>query len=171
MDCDTRGKYSSCYFLPRLFLLSEPLSFRPVTATCFHGCFSVNANLCLGGVAIDRSQTDRQRAAVKRNEYAQESSRDSNIVRIIVTGIINAEGAMWKEQRKFLHKKLREFGMTVLHGPKKKNLESKISVSILDLKLLITFQHIFSQFFLFFVIKLNKFYDIFINEYSWNSII
>ncbi|XP_033339121.1 cytochrome P450 18a1 isoform X1 [Megalopta genalis] len=40
-------------------------------------------------------------------------------------GIINTEGAMWKEQRKFLHDKLRSFGMTYMGGGKKV-MESRI---------------------------------------------
>ncbi|KYM93624.1 PREDICTED: cytochrome P450 18a1 [Cyphomyrmex costatus] len=38
-------------------------------------------------------------------------------------GIINSEGSLWKDQRKFLHNKLKNLGMTFLNG---KNLESKI---------------------------------------------
>ncbi|XP_029052412.1 cytochrome P450 18a1 isoform X2 [Osmia bicornis bicornis] len=40
-------------------------------------------------------------------------------------GIINTEGDMWKEQRKFLHDKLRSFGMTYIGGGKK-IMESRI---------------------------------------------
>lgn len=43
-------------------------------------------------------------------------------------GIINTEGAMWKEQRKFLHEKLRGFGMTYM-GNGKKSMETRIKVS------------------------------------------
>ncbi|XP_012142656.2 cytochrome P450 18a1 isoform X1 [Megachile rotundata] len=43
----------------------------------------------------------------------------------IISGIINTEGAMWKEQRKFLHDKLRSFGMTYMGGGKK-IMESRI---------------------------------------------
>lgn len=43
-------------------------------------------------------------------------------------GIINTEGAMWKDQRKFLHDKLRGFGMTYMGGGKK-IMESRIMVS------------------------------------------
>nr|XP_034178596.1 cytochrome P450 18a1 isoform X1 [Osmia lignaria] len=42
-----------------------------------------------------------------------------------LVGIINTEGAMWKEQRKFLHDKLRSFGMTYIGGGKKV-MESRI---------------------------------------------
>ncbi|XP_015118416.1 cytochrome P450 18a1 [Diachasma alloeum] len=41
-------------------------------------------------------------------------------------GIINAEGAMWKDQRKFLHEKLRSFGMTYL-GNGRKIMETRIN--------------------------------------------
>lgn len=44
-------------------------------------------------------------------------------------GIINTEGAMWKDQRKFLHDKLRHFGMTYL-GAGRKVMESRIMVSV-----------------------------------------
>ncbi|KAG7188511.1 hypothetical protein KM043_008145 [Ampulex compressa] len=40
-------------------------------------------------------------------------------------GVINTEGAMWKDQRKFLHDKLRSFGMTYI-GAGKKIMESRI---------------------------------------------
>ncbi|XP_046421780.1 cytochrome P450 18a1 [Neodiprion pinetum] len=40
-------------------------------------------------------------------------------------GIVNSEGAMWKEQRRFLHDNLRSLGMTYL-GAGKKTMESKI---------------------------------------------
>ncbi|XP_066602887.1 cytochrome P450 18a1 [Prorops nasuta] len=40
-------------------------------------------------------------------------------------GIINSEGALWKEQRRFLHEKLRSFGMTYM-GSGKKVMESRI---------------------------------------------
>ncbi|EFN74585.1 Cytochrome P450 18a1 [Camponotus floridanus] len=40
-------------------------------------------------------------------------------------GIVNTEGALWKDQRRFLHNKLRCFGMTNLSA-KNKSLESKI---------------------------------------------
>ncbi|XP_076639929.1 cytochrome P450 18a1 [Colletes latitarsis] len=40
-------------------------------------------------------------------------------------GIINTEGAMWKDQRRFLHDKLRSFGMTYMGGGKK-IMESRI---------------------------------------------
>lgn len=51
------------------------------------------------------------------------------------TGIINSEGQLWKEQRRFLHEKLRHFGMTVL-GNKKHLMESRIMVSVLGLRFL-----------------------------------
>ncbi|XP_048504683.1 cytochrome P450 18a1 isoform X2 [Athalia rosae] len=40
-------------------------------------------------------------------------------------GIVNSEGAMWKEQRRFLHDNLRSLGMTYL-GAGKKIMETKI---------------------------------------------
>ncbi|XP_035736403.1 cytochrome P450 18a1-like [Vespa mandarinia] len=40
-------------------------------------------------------------------------------------GVINTEGAMWKDQRRFLHEKLRSFGMTYM-GAGKKIMESRI---------------------------------------------
>lgn len=50
-----------------------------------------------------------------------------SIFYIVVAGIVNTEGALWKDQRRFLHDKLRSFGMT--SGAGKKNLESRIMVS------------------------------------------
>ncbi|XP_029675425.1 cytochrome P450 18a1 [Formica exsecta] len=43
-------------------------------------------------------------------------------------GIVNTEGALWKDQRRFLHDKLRNFGMT--SGAGKKNLESRIMCEV-----------------------------------------
>lgn len=42
-------------------------------------------------------------------------------------GIINSEGRLWKSQRRFLHEKLREFGMTYM-GNGKKIMEGRIKV-------------------------------------------
>lgn len=46
------------------------------------------------------------------------------------TGIINSEGRLWKSQRRFLHEKLREFGMTYM-GNGKKMMEQRIKVCTL----------------------------------------
>jgi len=43
-------------------------------------------------------------------------------------GIINAEGKMWHEQKKFLQKKFCEFGMTKCSSFSRKKLLSKISL-------------------------------------------
>lgn len=48
--------------------------------------------------------------------------------RLLCTGIINSEGRLWKSQRRFLHEKLREFGMTYM-GNGKKIMEGRIKVS------------------------------------------
>lgn len=47
-------------------------------------------------------------------------------------GIINSEGRLWKSQRRFLHEKLREFGMTYM-GNGKKIMESRIKTEIHEL--------------------------------------
>ncbi|XP_029723477.2 cytochrome P450 18a1 [Aedes albopictus] len=47
-------------------------------------------------------------------------------------GIINSEGQLWKDQRRFLHEKLRHFGMTVL-GNKKHLMESRIMTEVAEL--------------------------------------
>ncbi|XP_050666564.1 cytochrome P450 18a1 [Leptidea sinapis] len=44
-------------------------------------------------------------------------------------GIINSEGRLWKNQRRFLHEKLREFGMTYM-GNGKKIMEGRIKTEI-----------------------------------------
>lgn len=44
-----------------------------------------------------------------------------------ITGIINSIGDLWKDQRKFLHDKLRLFGMTYL-GNGKHIMEGRIMV-------------------------------------------
>lgn len=45
----------------------------------------------------------------------------------LYAGIINSDGRLWKSQRRFLHDKLREFGMTYM-GNGKKIMESRIMV-------------------------------------------
>ncbi|XP_055551501.1 cytochrome P450 18a1 isoform X2 [Wyeomyia smithii] len=47
-------------------------------------------------------------------------------------GIINSEGQLWKDQRRFLHEKLRHFGMTVL-GNKKHLMENRIMTEVAEL--------------------------------------
>lgn len=41
------------------------------------------------------------------------------------SGVINAEGKLWKDQRRFLHDRLRHFGMTYI-GSRKGQMESRI---------------------------------------------
>lgn len=45
------------------------------------------------------------------------------------SGIINSKGALWKEQRKFLHDKLRHFGMTYM-GNGRQKMEKRIMVRL-----------------------------------------
>lgn len=47
-------------------------------------------------------------------------------------GIINSEGRLWKSQRRFLHDKLREFGMTYM-GSGKKIMEGRIKCEVHEL--------------------------------------
>ncbi|CAH2074223.1 unnamed protein product, partial [Iphiclides podalirius] len=47
-------------------------------------------------------------------------------------GIINSEGRLWKSQRRFLHEKLREFGMTYM-GNGKKIMEGRIKSEVYEL--------------------------------------
>uniref|UniRef100_U5EUU5 Putative cytochrome n=1 Tax=Corethrella appendiculata TaxID=1370023 RepID=U5EUU5_9DIPT len=47
-------------------------------------------------------------------------------------GIINSEGKLWKEQRRFLHEKLRHFGMTYL-GQKKQQMQTRIMTEVHEL--------------------------------------
>lgn len=42
-----------------------------------------------------------------------------------ITGVINTEGKLWKEQRRFLHDHLRRFGMTYI-GVRKSQMEGRI---------------------------------------------
>jgi 26-hydroxylase len=41
---------------------------------------------------------------------------------------VNSEGRLWKEQRRFLHQKLRQFGMKYI-GAGKEHMETRIMVS------------------------------------------
>jgi len=65
------------------------------------------------------------RRAEARNELPRRAIQQRPRV---VAGIINTEGAMWKDQRRFLHEKLRNFGMTN-SGTGKKIMEARIMVS------------------------------------------
>lgn len=49
--------------------------------------------------------------------------------KFVIPGIINSEGRLWKDQRRFLNEKLRHFGMTYL-GNRKEQMETRIMVSI-----------------------------------------
>lgn len=48
---------------------------------------------------------------------------------LLFTGIINTQGHIWKEQRRFLHSCLRWFGMTIFNKANNNQLESRIMVS------------------------------------------
>jgi len=45
-----------------------------------------------------------------------------------LAGIINSTGKLWKDQRRFLHDKLRQFGMTYM-GNGKQQMQKRIMVS------------------------------------------
>ncbi|CAG9783638.1 unnamed protein product [Diatraea saccharalis] len=47
-------------------------------------------------------------------------------------GIINSDGRLWKNQRRFLHEKLRDFGMTYM-GNGKRIMETRIKSEVYDL--------------------------------------
>lgn len=46
----------------------------------------------------------------------------------LFSGIINSTGKLWKDQRRFLHEKLRQFGMTYM-GNGKHIMEKRIMVN------------------------------------------
>lgn len=46
----------------------------------------------------------------------------------LLAGIINSTGKLWKDQRRFLHEKLRQFGMTYM-GNGKQQMQKRIMVS------------------------------------------
>lgn len=50
-----------------------------------------------------------------------------SIAFVAVAGVVNTEGALWKDQRKFVHDNLKKFGMNFRNS---RNMESKIMVSI-----------------------------------------
>lgn len=45
----------------------------------------------------------------------------------LISGVVNVDGKLWKEQRKFLHEQLRRFGMKQV-GAGKEQLEARIMV-------------------------------------------
>jgi len=51
-----------------------------------------------------------------------------SIASISFAGIINSTGKLWKDQRRFLHDKLRQFGMTYM-GNGKQQMQKRIMVS------------------------------------------
>lgn len=53
----------------------------------------------------------------------------NSIIRLSLIGIINSTGKLWKDQRRFLHEKLRQFGMTYM-GNGKHIMEKRIMVII-----------------------------------------
>ena len=53
---------------------------------------------------------------------------------LIVVGVINSEGTLWKDERKFLHNTLRNLGMTYM-STGKKFMEMRIMVSVLYLSI------------------------------------
>lgn len=53
-----------------------------------------------------------------------------NLCLLNIAGIINSIGDLWKDQRRFLHDKLRQFGMTYM-GNGKHMMEMRIMVSFL----------------------------------------
>jgi 26-hydroxylase len=46
---------------------------------------------------------------------------------VCFVGVLNSDGQLWKEQRKFLHDRLRQFGMKHV-GSGKEHLETRIMV-------------------------------------------
>ncbi|XP_026494957.1 cytochrome P450 18a1 [Vanessa tameamea] len=71
------------------------------------------------------------REAFRREEF---TGRPSTPLMHILDGlgIINSEGRLWKSQRRFLHEKLREFGMTYM-GNGKKIMEARIKNEVNEL--------------------------------------
>lgn len=51
-------------------------------------------------------------------------------------GVINAEGKLWKDQRRFLHDRLRHFGMTYI-GSRKGQMESRIMKEVEEFLLIL----------------------------------
>ena len=47
---------------------------------------------------------------------------------MVSTGVVNVDGTMWKDQRRFLHERMRHFGMKH-SGNGKEQLEARIMVS------------------------------------------
>jgi 26-hydroxylase len=47
----------------------------------------------------------------------------------LFTGIINSDGKLWKDQRRFLHDRLRQFGMKMM-GSGKEEMQNRIMVII-----------------------------------------
>lgn len=46
---------------------------------------------------------------------------------VLSTGVINIDGTLWKDQRRFLHEKLRKFGMTLTDSGRA-HMETRIMV-------------------------------------------
>ena len=59
------------------------------------------------------------------DNFAKHFQGDLNLIDLI--GIINAEGNLWKQQRRFLHQKLRHFGVRAA-GAERDQMEARIMV-------------------------------------------
>ncbi|XP_077292942.1 cytochrome P450 18a1 [Arctopsyche grandis] len=71
------------------------------------------------------------RDAFRREEFT--SRPDTPFMQTIEGfGIINSKGVLWKEQRKFLHDKLRQFGMTYM-GNSRQKMEKRIMIEVNEL--------------------------------------
>jgi len=51
-----------------------------------------------------------------------------NLIFFLFIGVVNVDGTMWKDQRRFLHERMRYFGMKH-SGNGKEQLEARIMVS------------------------------------------
>ncbi|XP_018367758.1 PREDICTED: cytochrome P450 18a1 [Trachymyrmex cornetzi] len=85
----------------------------------YGGIFSVSIGSELTVVISDHLII---RDSFRREEFTGRPSNDFMNI-IDGYGLINTEGALWKDQRKFIHNNLRKFGMN-FHSSK--NLESKV---------------------------------------------
>lgn len=68
------------------------------------------------------------RDAFRKEEFTGRPNTEFNNI-LGGYGVINSEGKLWKEQRRFLHDRLRHFGMTYL-GTKKSQMENRIMFEV-----------------------------------------